>query len=170
MTTACSLRIHILTISDKASRGERVDGTGPALGRRLEELGWNVSGIDVVPDEREQIASELRRLAGRGDVDIVFTAGGTGLAPRDVTPDATSEVVDRIVPGIGELVRAEGLKHTPRAALSRGTAGTLGKTLIINLPGSPRGAVESVEAIASILDHAVEILRGEGSECARPGR
>jgi len=98
---------------------------------------------------------------------VIFTAGGTGLAPRDVTPDATAAVIERPVPGIGELIRAEGLKHTNRAALSRGLAGTRERTLIINLPGSPRGAVESVDAVAPILGHAVEVLRGEASECAR---
>ncbi|MCZ2289008.1 MAG: MogA/MoaB family molybdenum cofactor biosynthesis protein, partial [Anaerolineales bacterium] len=154
-----TLRFGILTVSDRAARGERADLSGPALADFVRARGWNVSRADVVPDDRVQIASTLTDWCVRGDLDILLTAGGTGFAPRDVTPEATGDVIEREAPGLAEAIRAESLKVTPHAMLSRGRAGIRGRTLIINLPGSPKGAVESLLAVAEALEHAVQLLR-----------
>lgn len=154
------IRAAILTISDSAVAGTREDRSGPALEAKTAEFGWAVGEKRVLPDEEEQIAAEIESLADSGGFDVILTTGGTGLAPRDVTPEATRRVADREVPGFGELMRAEGLKTTRFAPLSRGGAACRGEVLIVNLPGSPRGAVESLVAVAHLIPHAVDLLHG----------
>ncbi len=151
----------IVTISDSVVRGTREDLSGAKLRQRVEALGWTVAGQDVVADEVDQIAGKLKELAGRGDVSLILTTGGTGVALRDVTPEATRAVIDREIPGVGETMRSEGRKSTHFAVLSRGIAGTRGAVLIVNLPGSPQGAVESLEAIADLIPHVVDLLHGK---------
>ena len=158
----------ILTVSDKGWRGERQDRSGEVIREIVSQTGAAIVNYDIVPDEKELIAERLAQWADRGDVDIILTTGGTGLSPRDVTPEATLAVVDRIAPGFAEVMRLESLKKTPMAVLSRAIAGTRGKCLIINLPGSPKGARECLEAILEVLPHAVETLKGQVSECAPP--
>ena len=154
------MRAGVLTISDKASKGERVDTSGAAIAELLGTIAASIERTDVVPDEAPQISDTLRSWADSGELDLIITTGGTGLSPRDVTPEATAEVIERPAPGLGELMRSEGLKHTPMAALSRGVAGVRGRCLIVNLPGSEKGVRESLMAVIDILPHAVEILRG----------
>jgi molybdenum cofactor synthesis domain-containing protein len=151
----------VLTISDSAHQGVREDRSGPAVRERLEKLGWHVSAIEVLPDERDRIATCLASLADGTQIHAIFTTGGTGLAPRDVTVEATRQVLDREIPGFGELMRARGRKATPLAMLSRATAGTRGHVLIVNLPGSPRGALESLDAIAELLPHTLDLINGK---------
>ena len=153
------MRAGVLTISDKASRGDRADTSGAAIAELLSSIDASIERTDTVPDEAPQISDTLRTWADSGEVDLIITTGGTGLSPRDVTPEATSEVIERPAPGLGELMRAEGLKHTPTAALSRGVAGVRGRCLIVNLPGSEKGVRESLAAVIDILPHAVDILR-----------
>jgi len=154
---AGTIRAVVLTISDSAARGEREDLSGPAVVSELENLKAEVIAAEIVPDERAEIASRLRHYADSG-ANLIVTTGGTGLAPRDVTPEATKDVIDREAPGLAELMRAESLKITPLAALSRAVCGMRGKTLIINLPGSVRGARENLAAIARTLPHAMALL------------
>jgi molybdopterin adenylyltransferase len=150
----------VLTISDSVSAGTRADRSGPAVRERLEQLGWSVSVMETIPDETSEIGVRLATLADGGQVSAIFTTGGTGVAPRDVTPEATRAVIDREIPGLGELMRASGRKATPLAVLSRSVAGTRGRVLIVNLPGSPKGAVESLDAIVELVPHVLELLRG----------
>ena len=154
------IRAAVITISDSVSRGAREDRSGQRLRERAESLGWTVPVAEVISDERDQIAARLRNLADSGGVSVILTTGGTGIALRDVTPEATRQVIDREIPGLGEVMRAEGRKATPMAALSRGLAGTRGKVLIINLPGSPKGALESLDAISNLVPHMVDLLEG----------
>ena len=156
-----AIRVGVLTVSDKASRGERVDTAGPAVADLMAIFGAVVAERAIVADEPEQIAAQLTRWADETKLDIVLTTGGTGLSLRDVTPEATLAVADREVPGIGEVMRQAGLKSTHLAPLSRAAAVTRGRTLIVNLPGSERGARESLQAIIDMLPHAVELLHGE---------
>src|SRR5215472_12732829 len=151
----------VLTISDSVSQGTRADRSGPAVRDRLEQLGWRVAVMEVIPDETSEIQQRLATLADGGQVAAIFTTGGTGLAPRDVTPEATRTVLDREIPGFGELMRAKGRESTPLAVLSRSLAGTRGKVLIVNLPGSPRGAVESLDAIVELAPHVLDLLHGK---------
>ena len=162
-----TLRVAILTVSDKGSTGERADLSGPALAKGLEGKA-TVLIQDIVPDDFEQIKDKLIAYTEQG-LDLVFTTGGTGFAPRDNTPEATMAVVERPAPGIVEAIRAQSLKITPFAMLSRAAAGIRGKTLIINFPGSPKAALECLEVFLPVMNHAVETLRGDAYECAQPG-
>ena len=157
-------RALVLTISDSAAAGKREDLSGPEAKRILEESGFKVAAIEILPDVRSEIESRLRR-AGDEEFLLVVTSGGTGLSPRDVTPEATQAVIDRSVPGIAEMMRLESLKMTPRAALSRAVSGVRGSTLIINLPGSVKGVRECLTAVRPILAHAVEVLKQSSLGC-----
>jgi molybdopterin adenylyltransferase len=156
----------VVTISDSASAGARPDRSGPAVRERLEQLGWKVSVLEVIPDEIEEISRRLSTLADGGQVAAIFTTGGTGLAKRDVTPEATRAVLDREIPGFGELMRSKGREFTPLASLSRSLAGTRGRVLIVNLPGSPKGAVESLDAIVELAPHVLDLLQGQTEHAA----
>lgn len=155
------IRVAVLTISDSGAAGRRADASGPRVAARCEEQGWRVSHQEVLPDDAAAISQRLAGLAGSGLCDVILTTGGTGIAARDSTPDATRAVLEKELPGLGELMRAEGLRHTRRAALSRAVAGTRGRCLIVNLPGSPKGAVESLDAILDLVPHIVELLQGQ---------
>ena len=152
------LRIGILTVSDRSSRGEREDASGQALRKIVEEQGWAVTQQSLLPDDENAIRDLLIAWADTGDLDIVLTTGGTGFAPRDVTPEATRAVIRREAPGLAEAMRAASLKVTPHAMLSRIVAGIRKKTLIINLPGSPKGAVENLQVVIPVLPHAIQLL------------
>ena len=158
------MRIAILIVSDRSSAGEREDRSGPALADAVAARGWEVSERTVVPDDREAITDALVRIAdaggGEGGADVVLTTGGTGLAPRDVTPEATLAVTSRRVPGIAEAMRAASLAKTPNAMISRAEAGVRGECLIVNLPGSPKGALECFEVAARVFEHASALLKG----------
>lgn len=154
------MRAAVLTISDSSHSGLRHDASGPAVAQVLASKGWIVTASEVIPDERSRIAQRLRDIADTGTVDAIFTTGGTGVAPRDVTPEATREVIDREIPGLPELMRWEGYKKTKRAVLSRAVAGLRGTVLIVNLPGSPKGAMESLDAIVELVPHVAELAQG----------
>ncbi len=158
-------RVGILTVSDKGHAGERVDTAGPELGRMLDPRCFQVAAAQIVPDEVPAIAAILTAWSDADGLDLILTTGGTGLSPRDLTPEATLSVAQRLVPGIGEAMRAASLAHTPHAMLSRGVAVIRGHTLIINLPGSPKGARENLAAVAPALPHALEKLKGSPAEC-----
>jgi molybdopterin adenylyltransferase len=152
-----SIRVAIITVSDTCVTGERKDLSGPALEEKVAELGWTAMHRALVPDDPKLIA---KAVTGFANLELILTTGGTGLALRDVTPEAIKLIADREVPGFGELMRAQGLKSTPFASLSRGGAATRGTALILMLPGSPRGAVESLEAVSHLIPHAVDLLQG----------
>lgn len=156
----------VITASDKGSAGQRDDVSGRLVQQLLSSLAETIS-YTVVPDDREQLAAEMIRAADQLEVDLIVTTGGTGLSLRDVTPEATRMVIDREVPGLAEAMRAKSLVKTNRAMLSRGIAGTRGRTLIINLPGSPKAVEECLAVVLPVLDHALLLLRGETSECGR---
>lgn len=158
--------IGIVTASDKGSRGEREDISGKTIARMLKDIG-TTKEYTVVPDVQELISQEIVRMADECGIDLILTTGGTGLGPRDVTPEATLAVIDRLVPGIPEAIRAKSLEKTSRAMLSRAVAGVRGRTLIINLPGSPRGVEECLEVVLPALEHGLAIMKGQASECAR---
>ena len=151
---------HVITVSDGVTHGEREDKSGPALVGILYANQYEVTGPVIVPDEREQIVAAITKAVDAGS-NLVITTGGTGLGPRDVTPQATASVIDYDVPGLTELMRRAGFESTPMAALTRGVAGVRGHTLVLNVPGSPRGAVESLEAVMPVLEHALALLRGD---------
>jgi molybdopterin adenylyltransferase len=154
------MRVAILTISDSVSRGTHKDASGPNLRERCVQLGWEVVSESVLADEPASIRDRLASLADGRAAELILTTGGTGIGPRDSTPEATAEVCQRLLPGLSELMRAEGRKKNPRAALSRAVVGIRGSALIINLPGSPRGAVESLDAVADLVPHALQVLGG----------
>jgi len=158
------ITVAVLTLSDKGSKGEREDASGPMIREMLKGIDAEVRYYDILPDEKELIKEKLIEYGKL--VDLILTTGGTGLSPRDVTPEATIEVIERRIPGIAEAMRIEGLKKTRRAMLSRAVAGVRGKTLIINLPGSPKAVKENLEIILGVLPHAVEKIKGDTSECA----
>ncbi len=147
-------------MSDAAARGERQDQSGPAVQELLEAHGWQVASIEILPDDLEAIRRRLEALTDVADCDAVVTSGGTGVGPRDVTPEATRAILEKEIPGLAELMRAEGFKKTRRAALSRGVVGVRKAKLIVNLPGSPRGACESIESILDLLPHVVDLIQG----------
>jgi molybdopterin adenylyltransferase len=155
------IRAAVLTVSDSTFAGTRVDKSGPAVESRLRDLGFDITCRAVVPDDTGRIRDELIRLSACDDIHVIFTTGGTGVALRDVTPEATREVIDREIPGFGERIRAEGLRFTPKSLLSRAISGTRNHVLIINLPGSPAGAVQSLDAIVELVPHAVQLLHGQ---------
>jgi molybdopterin adenylyltransferase len=160
------MRIAVLTVSDSVASGRAEDRSGPSVAARCRELGWEIVLTAVLADDRPAIERFLGETADAKSVDAILTTGGTGLGLRDVTPEATSAVVDRLIPGFSEQMRAAGVQKTRRAILSRAAAGIRGTTIIINLPGSPRGAVESLDAIADLLPHAVDILHGARHDSA----
>lgn len=154
-----TIRFGILTLSDRSSRGERADASGPALMAAIQGEGWSVVKQEILPDEESAIREILASWANSLDVDVILTTGGTGFSPRDVTPEATRAVIEREAPGLAEAMRAASLKVTPHAMLSRIVTGIRGKTLIINLPGSPKGAVENLQVILPVIPHAIQLLR-----------
>ena len=158
-----TLRFGILTVSDRSSRGERLDASGPALVELVRSQDWQVDRQAVVPDEINTIQAVLQNWADSGEVDVILTTGGTGFAPRDVTPEATRAVVERLTPGLDEAMRAASLRVTPHAMLSRAVSGIRKQTLIINLPGSPKGARENLQVVMPAMEHAVKLLRGENA-------
>lgn len=161
----------VITVSDKGFRGERIDTSGPAIGGILREKGWDVVYTAIVPDEREQIQAELVKCADTLGVNLVLTTGGTGFSPRDITPEATLEVIERRTPGIPEAMRSESFRITPKGCLSRAEAGVRARTLIVNLPGSEKAARENLQAVLAPVEHGVEMLLGSGSaDCGEPVR
>jgi len=158
----------VVTVSDKGSRGEREDLSGKEVVRMLEEISIPVSDKVIIPDEQDQIQQTLIDLSDRKKLDLIVTTGGTGVTPRDLTPDATLKVIDKAMPGMAEAMRQESLKKTPHAMISRAVAGIRGQTLIINLPGSPRSVRENLAVVLPALKHALEKIKGDESECAMP--
>ncbi|MBM3305563.1 MAG: MogA/MoaB family molybdenum cofactor biosynthesis protein [Candidatus Aminicenantes bacterium] len=161
------MKIGILTVSDKGARGEREDRSGPAVRKIMEAAGAEIVQTGVVADEKALISAVLVKWSGEG-LDLILTTGGTGFSPRDVTPEATRAVIEREAPGLAEVMRRAGMDKTPTAMLSRAAAGIRESTLIVNLPGSEKGARESLEAILPALGHGIEILKGTASECGKP--
>jgi len=156
-----TIRFGILTVSDRSSRGERADLSGPALANQIQAEGWSVVRQEVLPDDESAIRERLINWTDSGEMDVILTTGGTGFSPRDVTPEATRAVIERAVPGLAEAMRAASLKITPHAMLSRIVTGIRKRTLIINLPGSPKGAVENLEIVMPVLPHAIQLLRDD---------
>ena len=159
------IRVGIIVLSDKAARGEREDRSGPALKELVEGEGWKVEKLLVLPDEEEELRKAILKMIDSDGVDLVLTSGGTGLGPRDITPEVTAQVMEKEVPGIGELLRIKGYEQTATAVLSRGCAGTRENSLIVNLPGSPKAVRESWSLLREIVPHAIAVLRGEAHEC-----
>jgi molybdopterin adenylyltransferase len=155
-----AMRVAVLTISDSVSQGKREDASGPAVVAFCRGANWELASTLILPDDRHRISAKLTELADSGKLDLILTTGGTGIGPRDATPEATQDVADRLIPGIAEEMRRKGLEKTPTAVLSRAVAASRGKTLILNLPGSPKGATESLEAVAHLLPHAIRVLHG----------
>jgi molybdenum cofactor synthesis domain-containing protein len=160
-----SVSVAILTISDSAVAGTREDASGPAIAERCRELGWQIVATALVPDEEASIADKLKEWADAGSAGLILTTGGTGVAPRDVTPEATRRILDREIPGLAEIMRFKGLEQTKFSVMSRAVAGSRKRSLIVNLPGSPRGAVFSLQTIETVIPHTIDLL--EGSTCHR---
>lgn len=160
-------KVGIITISDKGASGTREDKSGPALKEHLEKAGLIVTSMKVIPDDQDQIKTTIIELCDKHNLDLLLTTGGTGLSPRDVTPEATIGVIEKEAPGFSEAIRIMGLKSTPHSMISRGVSGVRGKTLIINLPGSPKGAKEGLYAILPAIPHALAKLRGDPAECGQ---
>jgi molybdenum cofactor synthesis domain-containing protein len=159
-------RAAILTVSDRGSRGERVDTSGPEISRIVEAAGMEIVGRRTVPDEKEAIRRTLLEWCDDGEADLILTTGGTGVSPRDVTPDVTREVIEREIPGMAEAMRRQSSTLTPHAMISRAVAGIRGRTLIVNLPGSPKGARENLLVLMDALPHAIEKIKGDERDCA----
>ncbi|UCG77749.1 MAG: MogA/MoaB family molybdenum cofactor biosynthesis protein [Nitrospirota bacterium] len=159
------IKTVILIISDKGSTGEREDKCGPLISQVLDNSVYSLAGCEIIPDDINAIKSSLSRHSGKAD--LILTSGGTGLSPRDVTAEATLDIIDKEIPGIPEAIRTAGMKHTDRSMLSRAVAGVRGKCLIINMPGSPNAVKESIEVILNVIPHAVEKIKGSEEECAR---
>jgi len=162
------VRIAVLTASDRSARGERDDLSGKVITEIAAEQGWEVAHYGIVPDDRSLLKNELQRLADEVRVSLILTTGGTGLAPRDFTPEATLDVIDKEVPGLAEAMRYVSMKKTPHAMLSRAVSGLRGETLIVNLPGSPKAVRECLEVITPAIPHAAELLRGAVADCGGP--
>lgn len=160
------IRTAIVTLSDKGSRGERADESGNVIREMIAGIGGDARFYDILPDDEARIAETLSRLADAGDIDLILTTGGTGVSPRDVTPEATRRVIERELPGMAEAMRAESLRKTPHAMISRAVAGIRKRTLIINLPGSPRAVRENLAVILPALPHAIEKIKGSDADCA----
>jgi molybdenum cofactor synthesis domain-containing protein len=154
------MRVAIITISDSVSQGKGADRSGPAVAERCQALGWEIASTQVVPDDRVAIEKLLTSLADSGSNNLILTTGGTGIGPRDTTPEATVAVCAKLIPGFAELMRAKGRESTPRAVLSRAVVGVRAQALIVNLPGSPKGAIESLNALVDLLPHACDVIRG----------
>lgn len=155
------IRFGILTLSDRSARGERADSSGPALARLIEAEGWSVTRQEILPDDESSIRAMLINWTDSGEMDVILTTGGTGVSPRDVTPEATRAVIEREAPGLAEAMRSASLQITPHAMLSRIVTGIRKRTLIINLPGSPKGAVENLQTVMPVLPHAIQLLRDD---------
>lgn len=162
------IRVAVITISDSAAAGTREDLSGPVVSARATEFGWQIAQTRLVSDDMGEIAAAISELADSGRIDVILSTGGTGLALRDVTPEAVGSIADREAPGFGEVMRAKGRTATPMASLSRSGGYTRGPTLIITLPGSPRGAVQSLEAVADLIPHAINLLHGQTEHHAQP--
>jgi molybdenum cofactor synthesis domain-containing protein len=162
------IRTAIITLSDKGAKGEREDESGTVIREMIGMVGAEARHYEMLPDERPLIAALLARLADSGEIDLILTTGGTGVAPRDVTPEATREIIDRELPGMAEAMRAASLLKTPRAMISRAIAGIRKQTLIVNLPGSPKAVRENLAVILPALEHTIEKIQGNPSDCARP--
>lgn len=161
------IKVGVITVSDRASRGKREDRSGQVVQEMVKSIDGEVVAYRVIPDEEKLIGEELLRMCDQLKADLIITTGGTGLGPRDVTPDATLGVIEKEVPGISEAIRVEGFKSTPHALLSRAVAGVRGECLIVNLPGSPKAVEESLNTILPCLPHAIEVLKGKAEECGR---
>ena len=166
MSAAKPIRAAILTVSDRGSRGQRTDESGPALAQWLGGRGVEIAASALVADEQALIARALQQWCDAGEADLVLTTGGTGVSPRDVTPEATLQVVERVIPGFSEAMRAASLAKTPFAMISRAVCGIRNRTLILNLPGSPSAAIENLEAVWAAVPHAIRKIQGDPSECA----
>lgn len=162
-----NIRTAIITLSDKGSAGEREDESGQIIRELIADLGASAVHYEILPDEKSRIIEILKRLSDSGNIDLILTTGGTGVAPRDVTPDATLAVIDRVLPGMAEAMRAESQKKTPHAMISRAVAGIRKQTLIVNLPGSPKAVRENLAVILPALSHAIEKIKGDPSDCGR---
>jgi molybdenum cofactor synthesis domain-containing protein len=162
-----NIRAAIITLSDKGSKGEREDESGRVIREMISGIGAVVEHYEILPDERDLIVETLRRLSGSGETDLIITTGGTGVAPRDVTPEATLAVIERELPGMAEAMRAESLKKTPHAMISRAVAGIAKQTLIVNLPGSPKAVRENLSVILPAIPHAIEKIKGDPTDCGR---
>ena len=161
-----AIKAVVITVSDRGSRGERADGSGPEIAGMLQAAGMEIIGRQIVPDEKADIRRLLIEWSDERCVDLILTTGGTGVSPRDVTPDATREVIEREIPGMAEAMRHQSAAVTPHAMISRALAGIRGRTLIINLPGSPKGARENLSVLLPALSHAIEKIKGDDTECA----